>query len=258
MSLFLTLFGGMTATALLYAVNRAARLSNFWAATLAAGIPSLAYFVLAILTRPGLDTITLHLVAYPTISVLLFQLYGGKAGQARVHWIPLLLIGFFAALVVIMGSFVYIASDGLPPRVAAWLLPNANKNTVHTGFAGVVHHDEEAAKTIGSHRSQTTRLEKLGWQVDVRGLNQVNAGTPQAVTVILHDLAGAPVSAVALRLSWARPGQPPNQPIPLVGEGSGGFYAQLPALEAGVWLSWLDLIPTGEKPIRLEHSFTVK
>lgn len=261
MYLFLTLFGGMALTALLYATGRAARLSNFWSAVIGAGVPVLGYFVLAFAARPGLDTITLHLVAYPTVAVLFFLLYGDKARGPRLHWVPLLLVGFFATLVVIMGSFVYIATEGLPPALAARLLPNAGSSPVHTGFAGVVSHQEEAAKSIGSYRNALARLEKLGWQVEISGLDDLRTGVAKAVVVHLTDHAGQPASVQAVRLAWARPGQADSGTQSLTGEGPGGYHVQLPGLDSGTWVSRLEIVPAGDtpnKPILLEHGFTVR
>ncbi len=129
MSLFVSLFGGMLVTALLYGLGRRLRLSNFWSAVSAAGLTSVAYAAQVVATRPGLDVITLHLVAYPTVALLLYQLYGDKVRHARaIHWVPKLLLGFFAVLTVLYGGFIYVAGHGLPPALAGWLLPAHRAN----------------------------------------------------------------------------------------------------------------------------------
>lgn len=256
MSLFLTLFGGMALTAVLYGLARLGRLSNFWAAVSACGIPTAAYFGWAFGTQPSLDAITLHVVAYPTVSVLLFQLYGERR-QGRVnaplHWAPLLMAGLFIVLSVIMGGFVYIAKEGLPPALAQRLLPGSPK--VHTGFAGVVAHHEEAAKSISHQRRMDDRLKKLGWQVDISGLEHAHAGKPLALTVTLRDREGAPLANAAVRFALARPGAEPAW-ITLPQARPGHFEQQLPAAQTGAWVAFLTL-QSGANKIELERDLTL-
>jgi hypothetical protein len=152
LNLLITIFGGMLLTVLLYGGGRALRLSNFWAAVLACALPSFAYVAHAVAVWPGLDVVTIHVVAYPTVAVLLYQLYGSRAGhELNVHWAPKLMIIFFVLITVIFGGFVYIAGQGLPPALARLILPGAKDKNIHTGFAGVVAHGEDAAKGIGHH-----------------------------------------------------------------------------------------------------------
>jgi len=257
MTLLISIFGGMFLTAVLYAVGRLGRLSNYWAAVIAAAIPSLAYLVYAIGHPVGLDTVTLHVIAYPTVAVLLAMLNGAKAKRSPAgHWAPKLLVGFFLIMLVIMAGFVYIAGQGLPPAVAAMLLPDVNGKTIHTGFAGVVEHHQGAAKGIGQHLRMEDRLSKLGWQVEVSGLNALRAGEPAPVSVHITDVARQPVPAVAVALELGRPGQAAQQTLALTG-GLGGYHGTLAGLDAGTWVSKLRLA-RGEDTIVLEHTLDVR
>lgn len=260
MNLLLSLFGGMLVTALLYALGRGLRLSNFWAALSAAGITTLAYVVQAVLYGlPGLDVLTLHLVAYPTVSVLLYQLYGVKARrEASMHWVPKLMLGFFAVLTVLYGAFVYVASEGLPPALAAWLLPGSKNTPVYTGFAGVVEHSQAAAKGISQHLKMDDRLQKLGWRLEIIGLNEVRAGRAQPVSVHVWDRSGKGIDDVEVRLSVGRPGQSPSAPLRLAGEGDAGYHGVLQPLAAGRWVAYLTLQSPHVKPIHLEHSLQAR
>ena len=258
MSLYLTLFGGMLATAVLYWAGHRGRLSNFWAATLACALPCFAYLAHALAIRPGLDVVTLHLVAYPTVALLLHQLYGEKAGHDRaMHWAPRLMVAFFVALTVLFGSFVYIASHGLPPTLAGWLLPGAKGKNLHTGFAGVVEHGGEAAKGIGHHLKVDERLARLGWEIEVAGLQGLAAGQRREVSVRVLDRTHKGVDDLEVRLALGRPGQPAGAGTPLTGSGTGGYLGTLSAAEAGTWVAWLTLSGRGEK-LTLEHTLEVR
>lgn len=253
MSLLVTIFGGMLLTALLYGAGRLSRLSNFWAAVLAAGLPSLAYLIFAFAYWPGLDVVTMHVVAYPTVSVLLFQLYSRRAGQEAVHWVPKLLIAFFVALTVLLGGFVYIAVNGLPPALAARLLPNAEGKTVHTAFAGVVEHGDEAAKSIAQRRNIGARLARLGWNVEVSGLEALGDRRGGEIKVLLRQSDGAGVSGRELRLGVARPGQAAPTGTAMREVASGDYRGTLALPADGAWVAMISIEAEG-KDIVLEHA----
>lgn len=259
MNLLISLFGGMLVTALLYGLGRVLKLSNFWAAVASAGVVSFVYLVYVVGSRPGLDVVTLHLVAYPTVSVLFYQLYGEKAQfDASMHWAPKLMVGFFAVLTVLYGGFVHVASHGLPPALAGWLLPNAKERPVYTGFAGVVEHGQDAAKGVAQHLKMEGRLAKLGWRLEISGLSDVEAGRPLPVSVRVMDRSGRGVDGVDIHLSLSRPGQTPSAPVRLEGDGESGYHAILSPLKAGSWVAYLRLEAAQARPITLEHSLQVR
>jgi len=254
MNLFITIFGGMLLTALLYGAARLIKLSNFWAAVVAAGLPSAAYLLYAFSHWAGLDVVTMHVVAYPTVSLLFYMLYESKPGRdLHVHWVPQLLIGFFVVLTVVLGGFVYIAGHGLPPALAERLLPNAKGKILHTGFAGVVEHGEDAAKSIAHQRNIEARLAKLGWNVEVAGLDALGRKHSNEVSVLLRKSDGSGVGGQHLRFALSRPGQaaPAGQPMREVGSGDYRVSSVLPA--AGVWLATISFTAEG-KNIVLEHA----
>jgi len=248
MNLLITIFGGMLLTVVLYALGRNLRLSNFWSAVAAAGLPCFFYLAYAVVTGPGLDTITMHVIAYPTVAVMLALLYGDKAKAAGAgHWAPRLMVAFFVVITVLYGSFVYVARQGLPPGLAALLLPNAGNGRVHTGFAGVVAHGEDAAKSIAHHRNMENKLDRLGWAVEVVGLDALRPDHANEVRVLVRDRAGALVSGVKVSLALGRPGQPPEETLVLEPKGEAGYLALAGLPGEGAWLAALSLEAQGER-----------
>ncbi|MDD5387740.1 MAG: hypothetical protein PHD37_00220 [Gallionellaceae bacterium] len=253
MNLLITIFGGMLLTALLYGAARLIKLSNFWAAVAAAGLPSAAYLFYAFSHWAGLDVVTMHVVAYPTVALLFYLLYESKPGKdLHVHWVPQLLIGFFVVLTVLLGGFVYVAVNGLPAVLAERLLPNAKGKTLHTGFAGIVEHGEEAAKSIAQHRDIDARLARLGWNVEVDGLDALNRGRGSEVKVLLRRADGAGVSGQIVRFVLSRPGQPVSAGQPMNEVASGDYRANVSLPAAGAWLAMISFSAAG-KNIVLEH-----
>lgn len=253
MNLLISIFGGMLLTVVLYGVGRRLRLSNFWAAVLAAGLPSFAYVAYAVAAWPGLDVLTLHVVTYPTVAVLMYQLYGEKGERhGRMHWAPKLLVGFFVLITVLFAGFVYVAGHGLPPAIAHWFLPDTAGKAVHTGFAGVVAHGEDAAKSIAHHRRMEAKLEKLGWHVEVVGLDTLRADHANALSVHVRDREGVPVPGVRVEVALGRPGQPAVQTLQLEDGGAAGYHAMAALPGDGTWLAAIALVGMGERVV-LEH-----
>jgi nitrogen fixation protein FixH len=248
MNLLISIFGGMLLTVLLYGGARVLKLSNFWAAVAASALPSFAYVAYAVAFWPGLDVVTLHVIAYPTVAVLLFQLYGDKAGQHRgVHWAPKLMIGFFVFITVIFGGFVYIAGQGLPPALASLILPGVANKNIHTGFAGVVAHGADAAKGIGHRLKMDDKLARLGWRLEVEGLDGLRPGRKDAITLLVRGKDGQGVAGVRVRLGLGRPGQPPTETLDLSEQGDGRYRAMASLPDAGAWLATLSLEARGEQ-----------
>ncbi len=258
MSLLISIFGGMLLTAVLYFVGRRGRLSNYWAAVIAAAIPTLAYLGYVIGHPVGLDTVTMHIIAYPTVAVLLSLPNNAKTKHGgAMHWAPKLLIAFFLFLMVVMAGFVYIAGQGLPPAITQLVLPDAKGKNIHTGFAGVVEHKQDAAKGIGQHLKMEHRLAELGWQVEVQGLANLSAGKPAPVAVKILDTEGKPVESVAVAMEFGRPGQKASLRVGLIGSPN-GYQGELTGLESGAWVAILHLNQGGEKPVALEHALEVR
>ena len=253
MNLLLTVFGGLVLTVVLFGIARGLRLSVYWAAVLGAGVPSLAYLVYASTVWPGLDVVTLHVIAYPTVALLLYQMYGKRpAGDSKMHWAPKLLVAFFVFITVLLGGFVHIASEGLPPALAAYLLPGAATHRVHTGFSGVVGHSPQAAKVIGHRQLMEHKLDQLGWRVEVAGLDALVPGREGAVRVDIRDRGGRPVGDARVNLELGRPGQPPQSSHALRESEPGSYRASLALDDGGAWLATLMLGDADER-IVLEH-----
>lgn len=253
MNLLLTVFGGLVLTVALFGMARGLRLSVYWAALIAAGVPSISYLVYASQVWPGLDVVTLHVIAYPTVGMLLYQIFSTRSeNPGKMHWAPKLLVAFFVFLTILFSGFVHVASHGLPPAMAAYLLPNAANNTVHTGFAGVVSHTPEAAKVIGYYMNMEHKLDRLGWQVHITGLDTLVVGVEDTVRVDVRDKAGEPVGDVRVMLGLGRPGQASHRVLAMAEVEAGSYRADLGLEQDGQWLAMITLERDGERVV-LEH-----
>lgn len=246
MNTLTTLFGGLAAVLVLYAAGGAIRsLPPVLRATLAGLIPLLAYFVLIIGRWPGLDVVAIHISVFPAAALVLLALSQfRRRSTGRMHWAPRLLVAFFAGLVVVNATLLYIATKGLPEPVARWWLGGDGK-AVYSGFSGVVPHGQGAAKGVSSELSELHRESQLGWQVAISGLG--GAERTQPLQVRVKDRTGLPVERLMAEVRLLRPGAPaPAAALPLSGVEPGVYIGALAFPAAGRWLVDLRLSENGE------------
>ncbi len=242
MNTMTTLFGGLAAVLVLYALGgRLPALPPMLRALLAGLLPLLAYFVLLVGRWPGLDVVAMHISVFLAAGLVLHTITQFRRRSAgRMHWVPKFLIVFFLALVVINGSLLYIATQGLPQPIARWWLGD----DVRSGFSGVVQHGQGAAKGVSSELSQTHRESLLGWQVEIAGLG--GTASERLVEVRVRDRTGLPVEGIEARLYLLRPGAAQAEvTLSLDARAAGVYEGVLRPPASGRWLADLRLLRDG-------------
>lgn len=197
-----TLFGGAALIAVLYFLLRLTGISNYWRGIISGALPTLTMMFYSLNHWPGADVVALHLALYVATATVL-TLTGGprRQGQAfKFHWIPMAFVSFFLVLAVVMAVFVNIAITGVSPAVAQWFLPNAANKTVHTAFSGEVPHDEAAAKAVSQYLTKSELQRRLGWRMEVSGLEQIKPNQPTEVLVNAIDGQQKPLEGAAVKL----------------------------------------------------------
>jgi nitrogen fixation protein FixH len=245
MNTITTLFGGLAAVLVLYAVGGLfRRLHPMLRALLAGVIPLVLYFSLIIGNWPGLDVVAIHISVFLAAALVLFAMTQFRRRGTKMHWAPKLLTGFFIGLVFLNATLLYISTNGLPEPIARkWL--GSRGGPVYSGFSGVVPHGEAAAKAVSSELSEAYRESLLGWQVDVSGLNGTDH--TRQIHVRVMDRTGLPVERVEGELRLQRPGAAAALLTLRLDDIEAGVYVgsiTLPA--AGRWLVDIQLRQGGE------------
>ncbi len=236
MSTFVTLFGGLAAVLLLYALGGAVRgLPPVLRAVLAALIPLTGYFVLMIGRWPGLDVVAIHISVFLAAALVLHAISLFRRRGTRLHWAPRILIAFFVGLVFFNAGLLYVATSGLPVTLGTWWLGGSNGHAVYSGFSGVVPHDQGAARAVSAELSEAYKESQLGWHVEVEGFDVRSTMLP--VLVRVQNRTGLPVDNAVAELQLTRHGAPTAPRVQVLSMTAPGVYQgelQLPA--SGRWL----------------------
>ncbi|MGE5026878.1 MAG: FixH family protein [Betaproteobacteria bacterium] len=206
--MIITLFGGAALIAVLYFTLRLVGVANYWRGVISGALPTMAIMLYSLSHWPGGDVVALHLALYVATATVLTLTGGGnrqKGQKFTFHWIPMIFVGFFLTLALLMAAFVSISVNGLPPSIASLVLPNAANKSVYTAFSGEVPHDEAAAKTVSQYLKKSERQRQLGWQVEVDGLDRLKLNQAGEITVSVRDSAQQPLDGATVRLSVTHP-----------------------------------------------------
>lgn len=264
MTLIETLFGGLLLIVAINGVLKLARIGNYWRGVLSAVLPLAAYMAYASSHWPGGDVVTVHVTVYLATAAVLTIIGMGRNSkdenqQKGLHWAPMVLVFFFAGLATLLGIFMMVSIRGLPPSVASMIMPKAEGKKIHTAFAGVVAHDQEAAKTISQHMQQQEKQRRLGWVVDIQGLekDKVKKGQPLAVEVSVRDGTAQPVGKGKVSIVIQQLANAENEQIVVLNESRPGVYAGTIGFnQAGHWIVDF-LVEQGDASYRVEQSIIV-
>lgn len=230
-----TLFGGMLIVVLAFFVARRAGLSSYWSATLAGALPFLAYLGISAKLSPAGDVLAIHLVVFMATAAILGVFTSVRKRQEKMHWAPKAIITFFIFLAMMNAFLVSTATNGLPEPIAKWLLPSQDNAKVHTVFPGTVPHDPN--KLYESHQERVDRQRKLGWQVDIEGLDALKS--TQAATLILRikDADQQPVLVDRVYLGfWRMANSKDDMLLELVPGNHGEYHAEVLLPNPGRWV----------------------
>ncbi len=231
-----TLFGGLILAVVLFFVSRRFGLSNFWAGILSALAPFLMYLAYSSQHWAGGDVLAIHFAVYIANAGVLAVFGSLQQKKHSLHWAPRLIIAFFIFLVILNAVLLSIASRGLPGSITSFILPNPDKQKVHTAFPGTVPHDKN--KSYQAHLARIEQQRELGWQATLQGVENLQSGQSAVISLLLQDKQGLPVQAAEVKLGlWRVANSRDDQSLKLSETEPGLYQAELTLPDAGKWLA---------------------
>lgn len=240
MSFTATLFGGLLAVVFLFFMARRLGLSHYWSAVLAATLPFLAYLGFALPGGFSGDVLAIHLAVFVATAAVLGVFGNMPRKQERMHWAPKLIIAFFMLLTLAMAGLLSIAMNGLPDWIAQRVLPNAEHRSLNTAFPGALPHDRN--RLYEPHMERLERQRKLGWSVEVRGLDAVRRNAETLVEVVVRDKQGRPVENATVTLDlWRIADSGDDSRLQFPARGDGVYAAGLIFPDPGNWFAGIHI-----------------
>ncbi|MHB1677652.1 MAG: FixH family protein [Sulfuriferula sp.] len=262
MNLSVTLFGGAVLVILLHLLLGRMGVPNFWRGVISAAVSSFVLLGYSMIVGLTMDNVSIHLAVFLSAATVMTLISGGggnKTGQG-LHWTIKVMVAFFLVLFLVDGAFVSMSTNGIPPLVASWFLPNAQKKPVYTAFSGVTRHDEQAASAQNQHLQQLSSLRELAWNIEIAGVRRLASGNAHSNTikVQLSDRDHQAIDKAKVKISFFRAGNVQAlAQVNLTDMGKGDYVGQFTIPTGGSWIMRTTIAAEG-KFIEVERNVMVK
>ncbi|WP_019625145.1 FixH family protein [Thioalkalivibrio sp. ALJT] len=210
-NLVISLGLGSMALALLFGlIYKFTGLKAYNTSALVVAIMLFVFIPASILTWQGADVFAIHLALYIIVPYGLGIIFtqkeaeatdGGKAKLGRLHWAPMVLVGFFTIIASVQAVLITLAHNGMPQQFIGTLLPTPDNpaEKVTSGFPGTVSGIQERDQALAVHRiSELQEQRELGWQVRQGWDEDPVQGETARLLVEVRDAEGRAISDAAI------------------------------------------------------------
>lgn len=265
MSLLITLPTGiilviLTYFVLLRFVTRQPLRTGFTTAILT----SVLYIAFALRFWQGGDVFAIHLALYLVtvyiLTVLSHQRVHTAAGKFRLHWAPLLIVGFFVVVVGFDSIFVYLAQRGIGPNWAQRLLPSPRSGyLVESRYPGIISHDfQEKEAEYNAYQADRAHQKKLGWHSRIGWKKAAVMNERNRLMISLRDDQHQAIENARIEGRFLFPGDARLDKVFRMREvGNGMYTADLSLARAGTWDLVLTIRRNGDQ-LELRTTTTIE
>ncbi|WP_018879338.1 FixH family protein [Thioalkalivibrio sp. ALE9] len=211
-NLVITLGVGTAALAILFAlIYRFTRLKAYSTSAVVVALMLFVFIPYSILTWQGADVFAIHLALYIIVPYGLGIVFtqkeaeaesGGKAKIGRLHWAPLVLVGFFTIVASVQAVLITLAHNGMPQQFIGSILPEPENRAeqVTSAFPGTVAGMESRKQALAVHRvSELQAQREKGWQVRQGWVERPTEGQAATLQVEVRDADGVPINDASIR-----------------------------------------------------------
>ncbi|WP_018867756.1 MULTISPECIES: FixH family protein [unclassified Thioalkalivibrio] len=211
-NLVITLGVGTAALAILFAlIYRFTRLKAYSTSAVVVALMLFVFIPYSILTWQGADVFAIHLALYIIVPYGLGIVFtqkeaeaesGGKAKIGRLHWAPLVLVGFFTIVASVQAVLITLAHNGMPQQFIGSILPEPENRAeqVTSAFPGTVAGMESRKQALAVHRvSELQAQREKGWQVRQGWVERPTEGEAATLQVEVRDADGVPINDASIR-----------------------------------------------------------
>lgn len=259
-NLVITLGVGSAALALLFAlIYRFTRLKAYSTSAVVVALMFFVFIPYSILTWQGADVFAIHLALYIIVPYGLGIVFtqkeaeaenGGKAKIGRLHWAPLVLVGFFTIVASVQAVLITLAHNGMPQQFIGSILPEPENRAeqVTSGFPGTVAGMESRKQALAVHRvSELQEQRQKGWQVRQGWLARPTEGETATLQVEVRDADGDPINDAQVRglFMWLAD-ERRDQAFEMQAMGDGLYQVEVALPAPGRWDLRYQVVHDGE------------
>ncbi|WP_018871742.1 FixH family protein [Thioalkalivibrio sp. ALJ16] len=187
-------------------IYRFTRLKAYSTAAVVVALMLFVFIPYSILTWQGADVFAIHLALYIIVPYGLGIVFtqkeaeaesGAKAKMGRLHWAPLVLVGFFTIVASVQAVLITLAHNGMPQQFIGSILPEPENRAerVTSGFPGTVAGMESRDQALAVHRvSELQAQRQIGWQVRQGWVERPTEGEAATLQIEVRDAAGEPIN----------------------------------------------------------------
>lgn len=205
-------------------------------------LASMLYIVFALRFWQGGDVFAIHLALYLVtvyiLTVLTHQRMKSANGRFRVHWAPVLIIGFFVVVVGFDSVFVYLAQRGIGPNWAHRLLPLPRSgNHVESHYPGIISHDfQEKEAEYNAYQAERAHQKQLGWHSRIGWEKAAVMNRRNRLMISLKDDQHQAIEGASVEGRFLFPGDARlDKAFTMHAIGEGMYAVDLSLARAGTW-----------------------
>lgn len=255
MNLLITLPVGMLLVALCFFVLlRFAKLPPLSVGLIMAVVTVVLYVAFSLWHWQGGDVFAVHIALYLiTVYVLTIVSNARRAagsGRKRLHWAPVLIVGFFAVVVSVDSVFILLAQRGVDREWARRILPAPRSGgEVESRFPGVVSHDfREKEAQFNAYQAQRELQEARGWQFQIGWEQAATVNQSNRLLLYLQDAQQQNITDATIQGRFLYPGDLAlDQAFTMRAVGDGLYETQVRFSKAGPWDLVLSIVRNNER-----------
>lgn len=260
-SLVITLGVGSAVLALLFGlIYSFTRLKAYSTAALVVAIMLFVFIPYSILTWEGADLFAIHIALYIIVPYGLGMIFGQKEGEAgdgkkatigRLHWAPLVLVGFFTIVASMQAVLITLAENGMPESLVGTILPSPQSRAEHVTsvFPGTVAGMESRKQALAVHRvSRLQEQRELGWQVRQGWVARPTEGETATLQVEVRNADDQPIEQARIQgvFIWLAD-ERRDQRFEMQPVGGGLYQAEVALPAPGRWDLRLEVEHDGQR-----------
>jgi len=196
------------------------------------------YIPLLVIDWPGVDIFAIQIAIYGISVYLLTILHNqaiehkqkfpdGDVVKKKLHWAPMLIVGFFVVVVSVDSVFITIAQQGSDSLLRGLFVPEPKSGgDVSSYFPGIIEHNfHEKEDQYNQYQQRLDEQRKRGWKIKYGWREVPFAKKPSVFLLSLKDSKQVPITDAKISGSFQRGNTSKQDQAIILKETKPGLYS---------------------------------